>query len=139
MTTEVRISLLKFLRFRKIIILSFCLFSFSFPLVQLLATISETTLNFFSFFFLGEVGRREVACHSSELCTSPILVLYIPNQSADGEMKTRSGSPRVASYDMMMWLCHDLMTDTTLAGLSFLRQNTKCQRQRGSEGEGVSW
>lgn len=41
-----------------------------------------------------------------------ILVLYIPNQSADSEIKTKAGSPRVAPYDMMMWLCHDLMTDT---------------------------
>lgn len=88
----------------------------------------------FPFFF----SRRRGVLPQQRTVHSPILVLYIPNQSADGEMKTRAGSPRVASYDMMMRLCHDLMTGTTLAGLSFLRQNTKCQRQRGSEGEGVS-
>lgn len=38
--------------------------------------------------------------------------IYIPNQSADSEIKTKDGSPRVAPYDMMMWLCHELMIDT---------------------------
>lgn len=105
--------------------------------VQFISTISGSILNsLVSFFFLFFGGR----CVLPQQWTvpSPISVLYIPNQSADGEMKTRAGSPRVASYDMMMRLCHDLMTDATLAGLSFLRQNTKCQRQRGSKGEGVS-
>lgn len=84
-------------------------FHYAYISVQFIATISRSLL------------RRRTQ-------HQPILVLYIPNQSADREMKTKAGSPRVASYDMMMRLCRDLMTDTMRTGLSFLGQNSKCQR-----------
>lgn len=96
-------------------------FSYQLHLVKMMTTITM----FFVLLLLQQ-------CTLSQ--SSPILVLYIPNQSADSEIKTKAGSPRVASYDMMMWLCHDLMIDTLWKGLPFLRQNTKCQRLWGSKG-----